>query len=420
MTDGWRAERERAAGNLLYDGWPASFPNEGSAMSRQASTIPVSATRTVEAWLELPPGEAVAGVLFAHCLPAENPALALISARFADRGCAVLAVDCGAGAGHLQTALAPQELLAAARYFGDRHAGPLLLIGHSWGGVLALACAADLPQVQALVTVGAPAGSQGFSQRATQAEGRVAVGGQAMALPDEGGALDWTRLRERVEHLRRPLLILHAPLDNVADISNAAQIFTAAKHPKSFVSLDSADHLLARPGEAQHAADVICGWAGRYLQREEAPAEHHTEVVVAEAGGGKYRQHVKAGRHRSLADEPPSAGGNDAGPSPYELLLSALGACTAMTLRMYADLKKLPLTRVSVELRHEKIHAEACRHCETREGKIDRIERIVTLEGDLTEDQRNRMLEIANKCPVHRTLHSEVWVPTSLAPPRDQ
>jgi putative redox protein len=138
-------------------------------------------------------------------------------------------------------------------------------------------------------------------------------------------------------------------------------------------------------------------------------------VVVAESGGGKYRQHVLAGRHRGLADEPVSAGGDDAGPSPYEMLLSALGACTSMTLRMYAEMKKLPLRHVSVELRHEKIHAAACQECDTKEGKIDRIERIVTLEGDLTQEQRQRMLEIANKCPVHRTLHSEVWVPTRLA-----
>ncbi len=384
-------------------------------MPRQRSTLSASPERSVNAWLELPPGEPVAGVLLAHCLPADNPALALISASFADRGCAVLTIDCMA-AGEMQAGLSPPELTAAARDFASRH-GPLLLIGHSWGGVLALACAADLPQVQALVTVGTPAGSRGFARRATVADNRVAIGAQTMALPDDAGELAWAKLQERVEHLRRPLLILHAPLDNVADISSAAQIFSAAKHPKSFVSLDSADHLLARPGEAQHAADVICGWAGRYLRRDEAPAEHHTEVVVAEAGSGKYRQHVKAGGHRGLADEPLSAGGSDAGPSPYELLLSALGACTAMTVRMYADLKKLPLRHVSVQLRHDKIHAEACQHCETREGKIDRIERIVTLEGDLTEEQRSRMLEIANKCPVHRTLHSEVWVPTSLAPP---
>ena len=387
-------------------------------MSQQVLTLSVSPTRTVDGILELPPGEPFAGVLFAHCLPPDSVALAAIAARFADRGCAVLAIDCGIGAAtQMQPALAADELLAAARAFAERHPGPLLLIGHSWGGVLALACAADLPQALAVVTIGTPAGSAGFSKRASSAPNAVSIAGQTLTLPDSAGALAWSALQDSVEQLRRPLLILHAPLDNVADIANAAQIFTAAKHPKSFVSLDSSDHLLARVAEAQHAADVICGWAGRYLRREEAPAEHHTSVTVAEAGAGKYRQHVKAGRHRGLADEPVSAGGDDAGPSPYELLLSALGACTAMTLRMYADLKKLPLKHISVELRHEKIHAEACQHCETKEGKIDRIERVVTLEGDLSDEQRNRLLEIANKCPVHRTLHSEVWVPTSLAPP---
>lgn len=386
-------------------------------MKRQDYELSLPGARAIAAKLELPVGAPTASVLFVHCLPVDNSVFNQISANFADRGCAVLGVDCAiAAAAQMQQALSPEDLLTIARDFTASFPGPLLLIGHSWGGVLALACAGDLPDVQAVVTLGAPAGSRGFTQRATVAAQTVAIAGQAVALPEAAAGLEWRFLQDKVEHLRRPLLILHAPMDNVADISNAAQIFTAAKHPKSFVSLDSGDHLLARSSEAQHAADIICGWAGRYLRREEAAAPSHTDVVVAEAGGGKYRQRLLAGRHRGVADEPVAAGGNDAGPSPYDLLLSALGACTVMTLRMYADMKKLPLSHVSVSLHHEKVHADACRECDTKEGKVDRIERIVTLEGDLTEDQRARLLEIANKCPVHRTLHSEVWVPTSLTP----
>ena len=387
-------------------------------MTEQPFSIQLSASRTLDATLHLPPGAPIAGVLFAHCLPAGSIALSTLCGHFVDRGCAVLALDCGSGAaGQMQSALDAEPFLAAARAFGERYPAALLILGHSWGGVLALACSSDIPRVRAVATIGAPAGSGGFTARATEGPNTIAIAARSLTLPDSAGELAWSSLQARVEQLRHPLMILHAPLDNVADISNAALIFTAAKHPKSFVSLDSSDHLLARAAEAQHAADVVCGWAARYLRCDEAPAEHFTHVIVAESGTGRYRQRVKAGRHRGLADEPVSAGGRDEGPSPYELLLSALGACTAMTLRMYAEVKKLPLAHVSVELRHEKIHAAACQECETKEGKIDKIERVITLEGDLTQEQRSRMLEIANKCPVHRTLHSELWVPTSLSPP---
>jgi putative redox protein len=386
-------------------------------MTQQPFAVPVSASATIEGTLSVPPGQPFATVLFAHCLAPESGALSAICRHFLDRGCAVLALDCGLdAAGSMQAALGPEEITAAARALGEHFSGPMLMIGHSWGGVLALACASDLQPVQAVVAIATPAGSNGFSKRATTGANTVSIAGRPLTLPDSAATLAWPQLKAKVERLRRPILILHAPMDNVADIASAAQIFTAAKHPKSFVSLDSADHVLARATEGEHAAAVICGWATRYLKREEAAAEHGTEVIVAESGGGKYRQHVKAGRHRSVADEPESAGGADQGPSPYELLLSALGACTAMTLRMYADLKKLPLAHVAVELRHDKIHAAACEACESTEGKIDRIERVITLKGDLTDEQRQRLLEIANKCPVHRTLHAEVWVPTSLAP----
>ncbi|MCI3953396.1 MAG: OsmC-like protein, partial [Burkholderiales bacterium] len=177
-------------------------------------------------------------------------------------------------------------------------------------------------------------------------------------------------------------------------------------------SLDDADHLLSRAEDAAYAAEVLAAWASRYLEQG---TEHVPGVRVMEAGHGKFAQDILAGRHRLRADEPESAGGMDSGPSPYELLGAALGACTAMTIRMYAEHKKLPLERVTVDLAHEKIHAADCAECETREGRIDRIERVITLEGDLDEGQRAKLLEIANKCPVHRTLHSEVFIPTRLA-----
>jgi putative redox protein len=211
---------------------------------------------------------------------------------------------------------------------------------------------------------------------------------------------------------------MHAPADQTVGIENAGEIFAAAKHPKSFLSLDHADHLLSRKGDAAYAGNVIAAWAERYL---DAPLEADTAaeateagtVVVAETGEGKLQQAVTAGRHRLLSDEPVAMGGRDSGPGPYDLLLAALGACTSMTLRLYAERKKLPLDRISVRLRHQKIHAADCAECETREGKLDRIERTITLTGDLDEAARARLLEIADKCPVHRTLTSEIDIRTT-------
>jgi putative redox protein len=211
-------------------------------------------------------------------------------------------------------------------------------------------------------------------------------------------------------------LVLQSPIDDTVGIDNASQIFLAARHPKSFVSLADADHLLTRRRDALYAAHMIAAWAERYVEAPPAAADENARaVVVSETGEGKFQQSVAVGPHHFLADEPAAVGGMDSGPSPYDLLIAGLGACTAMTLRLYADQKGLPLTGVSVTLRHAKIHAADCTTCETKEGKIDRIERTIALEGPLDAAQRARLLEIADKCPVHRTLTSEVEIRTALA-----
>jgi putative redox protein len=222
--------------------------------------------------------------------------------------------------------------------------------------------------------------------------------------------------------LRKALLVFHAPLDEIVSIDEASRIFVSAKHPKSFVSLADADHLLTSEADAGYVAAVIAAWATRYLnhspdQSAEIPAkqgsgEHKEHVVVEEAGGGRYEQDVYLGHHFLKADEPETFGGADVGPSPYEFLLAGLGACTSMTLRMYAERKSWPLTHVRVSLSHQKIHAEDCRTCETKTGMIDRIERLISIEGDLDDAQRERLMEIADKCPVHRTLLSEILIDT--------
>src|SRR5580700_1509037 len=230
-------------------------------------------------------------------------------------------------------------------------------------------------------------------------------------------------LKPLIADLHKALLMFHSPTDDTVGIDNASEIFLAAKHPKSFISLAGADHLISRASDATYVARVIAAWADRYLDMA-VDAEPTADtppgtVAVRETRRGQFQQEVILGKHRLLADEPVKDGGLDTGPGPYDLLLAALGACTSMTVRLYADLKQIPLLRTQVRLHHEKIYASDCAECETKEGKIDRIDRAIAFEGDLTDEQRKRLLEIADKCPVHRTLESEINIRTveDSAPP---
>jgi putative redox protein len=233
------------------------------------------------------------------------------------------------------------------------------------------------------------------------------------------------RLEEAIRTLGRALLVMHAPRDETVGIDNASRIFTAARHPKSFVSLDDADHLLSRPQDASYAADVIAAWASRYIPASPAQSAEMAEsgrVVVRETGEGKFQNLVISGRHRLIADEPVAAGGLDTGPNPYDYLSIALGACTAMTLRVYAEHKKLPLGSVSVEVSHGKIAADHCADCgevaEGRGGKIDRFERTIRIAGGMDAALEAKIAEIAGKCPVHRTLEHSAAIVTRIATER--
>jgi uncharacterized OsmC-like protein len=224
-------------------------------------------------------------------------------------------------------------------------------------------------------------------------------------------------MQESILKLRRALLIFHSPVDNTVGIDNASQIYISARHPKSFVSLDLADHLLSDEKDSLYVGSVIAAWAKRYIETGSPPeddSESSGDWVEVRTGKGHYRTEITADRHNLLADEPTDYGGTGTGPSPYDYLLSSLGSCTSITLRMYADRKKWPLEGITVRLKHGKIHATDCEECETETGEVDQIEREITLEGDLDDEQRGRLLEIADKCPVHRTLHSEIVVKTRL------
>ena len=398
-------------------------------MSSALVRFPATQGHELAARLETPGIEPRAYALFAHCFTCskESRAAAYISRALAARGIAVLRFDftgLGQSGGEFSQSTFSSnvdDVVCAARYLREHHGAPQLLIGHSLGGAAVIAAAGEIPEARAVVTIGSPYEPRHVEQLLTNTDELVTKGEATVNI----GGRPFHIRREFLEDLERhdpsrviaglgkALLIMHSPRDTIVSIDNAAKIFMAAKHPKSFVSLDRADHLVSREEDAAYAAEVLSAWASRYLTTTEQSRVPGVRVV--EAGEGKFAQHVYAGRHRLRADEPLELGGADSGPSPYDLLLSALGACTAMTIRLYADHKQIPLESVSVELKHDKVHAADCAECETRDGKIDRIERVLTLQGPLDDAQRAKLLEISNKCPVHRTLESEIWIPTSLS-----
>ena len=384
--------------------------------------------------LDMPTGPVKAYALFAHCFTCTKDLSAArkIAEALTLRGIGVLRFDftgLGGSSGDFASTNFTSnldDLERAADFLRDEFEAPKLLIGHSLGGAAVLAVADRVPEATAIATIGAPADvdhvTHNFAAHLddikNNGEAEVSLGGRPFVIKrqfvDDLANHDLARA---VGQMRKALLVLHAPMDQTVGIENAAKIFDAAKHPKSFVSLDDADHLLRDPANAEYAASVIAAWAGRYI-----PADKVVEndigngVVVRETGQGKFQAMVMAGRHRMLADEPENVGGFDSGPSPYEFLSAALGSCTVMTVRMYADHKNIPLEAVRAEILHDKIHADDCAECAEehaqKSGKIDRFERKITFVGDLDDQTRAKLLEIADKCPVHRTLEAKSLIVT--------
>jgi len=397
--------------------------------------FPSSQGHELAARLDLPAGTPRAYALLAHCFTCskDSKGAAFVAQSLAARGIAVLRFDftgLGMSGGEFADSTFSSnigDLLAAAQYLREQHRAPSILIGHSLGGAAVLAAAREIAEAAAVATIGAPFEprhvahllKEGQAEIAAKGEATVDIGGRPFRVRREFiEDLETHDLTQSIATMRKALLVLHSPRDLVVPVENASKIFLAAKHPKSFVSLDDADHLLTRRSDAAYVGEVLSAWASRYIGGEEqTTSESVSGVRVIEAGEGTFTEDVTAGRHRFRADEPLSVGGTDTGPGPYDLLLAALGTCTAMTVRLYADLKKIPLQRVSVELKHEKVHAQDCADCDTKDAKLDRVDRVLTFEGTLDETQRARLLEIANKCPVHRTLERGVAISTSAAAP---
>jgi uncharacterized OsmC-like protein/pimeloyl-ACP methyl ester carboxylesterase len=389
------------------------------------------------ATLDTPEGDIHAYALFAHCFTCGKDALAAkrIAVGLAAKGIAVLRFDftgLGSSEGDFANSTFSSnvaDLVRAADHLRETRKAPAILIGHSLGGAAILAAAGQIPDARAVVTIAAPSDpvhiTGHFAERIEDirknGESEVSLAGRPFRIKREFlDDIAEHSLMAHIANLHKALLVMHAPADDTVGIDNATRIFVAAKHPKSFVSLMGADHLLTQRSDAAYVAEIIAAWVTRYLDpvAPEQVADANKaprNVVVRETRNGKFQQTVTAGPHHLLADEPVSAGGDDTGLGPYDFVLAGLGACTSMTMRMYADRKALPLERVTVTLKHQKIHAEDCAECETKAGMIDQIDRVIAIEGALDAEQRKKLMEIADKCPVHRTLTSEIRILTKAA-----
>ncbi|MEX2471977.1 MAG: bifunctional alpha/beta hydrolase/OsmC family protein [Gemmatimonadota bacterium] len=396
-------------------------------------TFPGAHGDQLSARLSTPPdGRVLACALFAHCFTCSKDLKPVrhLTRALTQAGIAVLRFDF-TGLGESEGDFADttfssniEDLLAAAAYMEREIEGPSILVGHSLGGAAVLAAAAEIDSCRAVATIGAPYDpahvTHLFGDRVPEieAEGNaeVEIAGRTFTVSRKFlRDVEGRRMEEIAAGLGRPLLLLHSPVDNVVGIDNAAKLYTAARHPKSFVSLDDADHLLLDERDARYAGDVLAAWVSRYVperpERDAADLADETQVS-ARTGEDGYVTEILARGHALLADEPAAVGGTDQGPTPYDLLAAALGACTTMTLRMYAQRKKWPLEEASVRLTHRKIHARDEEACENREARMDSLERVIALEGPLDDEQRERLMEIADRCPVHRTLSAGVVIET--------
>lgn len=412
-----------------------------SATSIQRLTFEGALGHELQGRVELPKGPIRATAIFAHCFTCSKDIFAArrIASQLASRGFAVLRFDF-TGLGTSEGDFADtnfssnvNDLLRAADALRNAFEGPSLMVGHSLGGAAVLAAASQIPEVRAVATIGAPADvehiEESFKCHLDEIEetgaANVSLAGRPFTIKKQ--FVDDIRtqsLKDKIGKMKKALMVLHSPIDETVGIENATEIYKAARHPKSFVSLDNADHLLSNHDDAVYAADMISVWAARFLTKIEEPKEDVAGgALVAETGLGKFQNYVKVGKHSLLADEPKSVGGLDTGPTPYDFLATALGACTTMTLRMYADFKKLPVENIATEVFHNKVHGDDCEECSAHDleikangkGKIDRFERQISFEGDLSDKDRQALLRIADKCPVHQTLEHGALVVSKLA-----
>ncbi|WP_395377038.1 alpha/beta fold hydrolase [Marinicella sp. W31] len=383
--------------------------------------------------LELPAGAVKAYVLFAHCFTCGKNSLAAsrISRELRNLGFGVLRFDF-TGLGQSEGDFANtnfssnvEDLVLAADYLRHNHTAPALLIGHSLGGAAVLQAADQIAEVQAVATIGAPATathvshlfSDDLDEIREKGLAQVKLAGRTFTIKKHFLDDISEQTIEHLKNLKKALLVMHSPIDDTVSISEAEKIYMAARHPKSFISLDQANHLLTQSDDAQYVAISIAAWAGRFVDvvedQIERPQLDSGQVQVIE-NGVPYQCHIHTDDHSWLADEPEKIKGGNSGPDPYEHLLAALGSCTAVTMRMYANFKKISLDGITITLAHSREHGEDCAVCDEEYPQVDRISRSIMLTGELDAQQRQKMLEIADKCPVHKTLHNKIVIETKL------
>lgn len=401
-------------------------------MSTERYTFTGHGGHDLAARLDRPDGPHLATAIFAHCFTCSKdiPAARRIAGRLASMGIAVLRFDF-TGLGHSKGEFENthftsnvDDLILAAKSLADRGMPAQMLVGHSLGGAAVLKAAGQIAGIKAVVTLGAPFDPSHVKHNFADAlpairrdgSAEVTLGGRAFRI---GRAfvedIEQASLAPAIGALKAALLVLHAPRDEVVGIENATDIFRAAKHPKSFVTLDTADHLITNPADAEYAASVIAAWVARYLPLTAPappPAVPEGIVRVSEGDAQGFLQDIQSGPHHVLADEPKAYGGTDRGMSPYGFLAAGLGACTAMTIRMYARRKNWALVHVSVDVSHNKVHAQDADA--STPAKVDVFHRVIRLTGKLSFEERDRLREIADKCPVHRTLEQTAVVTTEL------
>ena len=371
--------------------------------------------------------------LFAHCFTCNKNLAAVrnISNALARAGFGVLRFDF-TGLGESEGDFSDtnfsgnvEDLVDAANFLGENYLAPSLLVGHSLGGAAVIFASAQLPSVKAVATIGAPSDPEhvmhlirsSIPEIQREGKARVNIGGRGFTIKKQFlENLQAHSLPGVAKKLGRALLIMHSPQDTIVSVENAEEIYRAAWHPKSFVSLDGGDHLLSREADSIYAGRVIAQWASRYVTWPEDPKLKSDHQVVASLDvEDAFTTNLKVGNHYQTADEPASFGGHDFGPSPYELLSASLAACTAMTLHMYARRKEWPLENVEVHISYTKEHARDGAEClDDPNARIDTFYREIALTGELDTAQRKRLMEIADRCPVHRTLHSPTQVITEV------
>lgn len=401
-------------------------------MQRQLAKFTNDEGQQLSGLLDLPREKPIAYALFAHCFTCSKNLKAArhISAALNAAGIGVLRFDftgLGQSEGEFSDtnfSTNTADLKSAAAFLEEKFEGPALLVGHSLGGTAVLQAAQDIPTAVAVVTIGSPSRPSHVAELLEDSRTEIESSGQATVNLDgrrfvirEQFLKDLERhdLPGDVRNLRKALLILHAPLDDTVKIACASELFQQARHPKSFVSLDKADHLLSNEDDSLYAGRVIGAWASRYLSTDDEFVEHpgaSDSATIARTPAAGFRTDITSAGHRLVADEPANFGGTNLGPSPYDLLSAALASCTTMTIQLYARRKKIDLREAMVTVSHSKIHAKDCEDCESKAGKIDEFQSEVHLDGDLDAESRQKLLEIATKCPVHRTLQSEVKIRT--------